>query len=65
MHDPAVYAGSPGGRWVEVVVAGVRVRVDHLHVYIVDFVDFVDFVDIVDIVDTVLASLLPPPSFSM
>ena len=36
VHDPAVYAGSPGCGWVEVVVAGVRVRVDHLHVYSVD-----------------------------
>ena len=50
MHDPAVYAGSPWCGWVEVVVAGVRVRVDHLHV---DSVDIVDIIDIIDIIDSV------------
>ena len=41
MHDPAVYAGSPGCGWVEIVVAGVRVRVDYLHWH-VDSVDITD-----------------------
>ena len=67
-HERAVEVPGPGlvgvhhpeDRGQDGAAAGGRAG-DHLR----GGVEIVDIVDIIDSVDTVLASLLPPPSFSM